>query len=96
MHALEARALDKRLRVLIRANRVLNALCVMLGVPTLYITSRTEQSERDRAVRRFSEPSSAYIVMITSTMLNAYGVDFHKACNIGLMLGEPVNTATAI
>lgn len=76
--------------------RILNAVLVMIGIPTLHITSRTEQSERDRAVRRFSEPSSAYTVMLTSTMLNAYGVDFHRACHTGLMLEEPQNTATAI
>ncbi|PNY23268.1 Uncharacterized protein TCAP_06784 [Tolypocladium capitatum] len=68
----------------------------MAGYATLHITSRTEQAERDTAVRRFSEKGSPYCALITSTTLNAYGVDFHRDCHVGLMVEEPPNTATAM
>ena len=73
--------------------RIMNAILVLAGVETLHITSRTPQSDRDRAIRLFAKASDEHTVLLTSSALNAFGVDFHRACHQGIMFEESSNIA---
>jgi hypothetical protein len=68
----------------------------MAGVRTLHITSKTDQSERDKAISKFKTPGTPYTAFITSMKLNAHGVDLHTDCHRGIALELPINASVAM
>ncbi|KAL7955900.1 P-loop containing nucleoside triphosphate hydrolase protein [Trichoderma compactum] len=73
--------------------KMVNALLVAAGVPTLHYMSRHSQTERDHAIEDFNNPAKPYICLVTSLQLSAFGVNLHKACHRGLILEQPINQA---
>ncbi|KAL6822556.1 P-loop containing nucleoside triphosphate hydrolase protein [Trichoderma camerunense] len=73
--------------------KMVNALLVAAGVPTLHYMSRNSQTERDKAVEAFNDPTTPYICLVTSLQLSAFGVNLHKACHRGLILEQPISQA---
>lgn len=71
-----------------------NAVCVMAGLNTLVVRSVNTQQERDRAKTKFNDKSSGVDVLITSTQLNSFGVNYQKNCSDGIVLENPNNLNT--
>lgn len=71
-----------------------NAVCVMAGLNTLVVRSVHTQQERDRAKARFNKKGSGVDVLITSSQLNPFGVNYQVSCSDGVVLENPNNLNT--
>jgi hypothetical protein len=92
---LEAQQSSKKVLVYVGnplTSMVVYALLQIAGVRTLHITSRTAQADRDRHIANFNQIGSTFGALVTSLQLNAFGVDFHHDCHIGISLERPNNT----
>ncbi|KAK1503144.1 uncharacterized protein CCOS01_17083 [Colletotrichum costaricense] len=65
---------------------MLAALFRICGLETLAIRSSNNQSERDRMIADFNDPNTKVDVMVTSSLLAAFGVNYHNACHHGVIM----------
>lgn len=52
--------------------------------------------ERESAQRKFNSPDGNVDVLITSTQLNSFGVNYHRMCHRGILLEMPQNLNTQL
>lgn len=75
---------------------MMNAILVAAGIQTLHYMSRNSSMERDAAIATFNDGSSPYTCMVTSMQLSAFGVNYHKACWLGIIMESACNMSVEI
>ncbi|KAM0326629.1 hypothetical protein ACHAQA_006498 [Verticillium albo-atrum] len=76
--------------------QIMNALLVLAGLKAINIKSAHAPAERDAAVAKFNSPSADVDVLITSSRLAIFGVNYHFACHQGIVMEATTNASTTM